>query len=172
MLTYEVYSKDEKVISDSSMAGVIKIEEDDSDVEVLWPDLQNHVIDLTDSGDEQDVIDVDEDVKVHVKTEPLEGNFRWIDMGKDTIDLSESDAESGQGTDAEAEQAYASFQRIPVIEDPVETVDEKFDEGNIGISSTRHVSKPAQVLQLGKSVLRRQTRWDCLRHNDALPKSP
>ena len=99
----------ENSASSGTTAEVIKLEDDDSDVQIIWPDLENHVIDITDSGDEQDVIDVDEDLSINIKTEATDVGFQWDEMVKGTIDLidiPDSDVE-------EEAMATSPTQRIP-----------------------------------------------------------
>ena len=138
------------------MTGVIKIEEDDSDVEILWPELENHVIDITDSDDDQDVIDVDEDTKVHVKMEPLQVPFEWTDMGERTIDLSESDAESGHGTKVKSEDSNTSFTWTPMTEHTIQIHDSDSEERVNEPISAQQNPEIRQTVKLGTSMFQNQ----------------
>lgn len=135
---------------------IIKLEDEDSDVEILWPDLENHVIDITDSDDDQDVINVDEDARVHVKKEPLEVPFQWTDMGQRTIDLSESDAESGQGTNVKTEGSDASSLWTPMTEHSIEVQDSDLEEGVNLPPLNQKLPEVSQTVHLGTSALRNQ----------------
>ena len=156
MLTYGLYSKDENVTSDNSTGEVIKKEENDSDVEILWPDLQNHVINIEDSDDDQDVIDVDEDAKVHVKIEPLNVLFQWTDMGELTIDLSESDAESSQETKVKSEDSNTSFTWTPMTEHSIQIHDSDSEEQIDEPLSPQQNPQIPQTANLGTSMFRNQ----------------
>ena len=111
-----IKNEDENIASSKNAAEVIKLEDDDFDVEIIWPDLEDHVIDITHSGDEQDVIDVDEDLNIDVKTEAAEVSFQWDDMVKGIIDLSDSEVESDRATKVKTEGLDTSFSWNPMIE--------------------------------------------------------
>ena len=144
----------EDVTSGDNSVNVIKEENTDSGVEIFWPDLQDHVVDISDSGDEQDVIDVDEDVNIHLKTETVEAPFHWVDMGKGTIDLSESKADGDHTTKVKTEDSDTSFSWALMREHSIEITDSDLDEEVNVTSSTQYDLDTSQTYNFGKSVLR------------------
>ena len=114
------------------------------------------MIDITESDDDQDVIHVDDYANVHIKTEPWEVPFQWTDMGERTIELSESDAESGQGTNVKREGSDTSFLWKPMTEHLIEVQDSDMEEGVNLPPLNRKLPDVSRAVHLGTSALNNQ----------------
>ena len=137
----KVINKEDVLNLEDQAKVTVKDEDLESDVEMIGPEIQDKVIELSDSEDDLDVVVLDQEKPAAIKAEKSESNFSWTKMTDDIIDLLDSDDD--QEIPILAQSCHVT-QKNRSVSTPIETGLDSTPLSDLGRSALQKSTESAQ----------------------------